>query len=117
MPDQEERLRLVVELIDRASPEIKKLTQELKDLGGHEMKRSHEAMRRETNETRELVKRLTGDLGEAIKYLGAFRTGLVSGTAGLVLFGFEMAKQIAGLKTYADTIKNLKLTAENLGID
>lgn len=117
MATETEELKLIVSLVDQATPGLKEIQKHVASIGGVEVKRAHELARKEANETREVVKRLTGDLGEAFKALGAFRGGLVAGAGGLALFGFEMAKQMKDLKEYTDKLKEIKLTAGDIGAD
>jgi hypothetical protein len=117
MPTETEQLKLIVSLVDDASPGLKNITDQIKEIGGAAVKRAHEAARTEIKTTSELIKRLTGDLGEATKYLTSFRAGLLASGAGLALFGWEMARQIGALKQYADKLKEIQLFSKDLGID
>jgi hypothetical protein len=117
MPVEQEELRLLVNLIDNASAPLKTIGNNIAAIGGPEVKRAHEAARKEISELDLLVKRLTGDLGEAVKHLGGFRINLVQGAAGLVLFGWELAKQLTALKEYSDKLRDIKERAKEIGAD
>jgi hypothetical protein len=117
MPTEEEQLKLIVSLIDNASPGLKTITEQVNELGSASMKRAHETARREISMTQELVKKLTGDLGEATKYLGGLRGGLVAGAAGLALFAWEISRHLTALKEYADRLRDIKEFSADLGVD
>jgi len=117
MPTETEELKLIVSLVDQATPGLKEIQKHVASIGGVEVKRAHEAMRKETEYTREAIKKLTGDLGEMFKMLGAFRGGLLAGAGGLTLFGFELVKQMKDLREYTDRLKEIKIVAGDIGVD
>src|SRR4051812_49232126 len=117
MPTEQEELKLLVTLVDNATPGLKSISEHVSALGGVESKRAHETMRREGNETREVIKKLTGDLGEAYKSLGAFRGGLLAGVGGLALFSFAMAKQIKEIGEYTNKLRDIGQLGKDIGVN
>jgi hypothetical protein len=117
MATEQEELKLIVTLVDNASPGLDKIVQKTKEMGGPEVKQAHEKMREGTKELNKAISEITGGFGEAFKALGAFRGGLVAGVGGLALFGIEMTKQIGELKKWAEELRGINQAAKQIGVD
>jgi hypothetical protein len=117
MPSEQEELKLIVTLVDNASPGLDKIIEKSKELGGPQVKEAHEKMRRETESLNKAFKEIAGGFGEAFKALGEFRGGLISGVGGLAIFGIEMTKQIGELKKWAEEMRGISQAAKAIGVD
>ncbi|MCP3471426.1 hypothetical protein NLM33_18790 [Bradyrhizobium sp. CCGUVB1N3] len=117
MPTEQEELKLIVSLVDNASPGLDKIVEKTKEMGGPQVKEAHEKMRRGTEELSKAFKEMTGGFGEAFKALGSFRGGLVAGAGGLALFGVEMTRQVAEMKKWAEELRGISQAAKSIGVD
>jgi hypothetical protein len=114
MAEQEE-LKLTVTLVDNATAGLEKLNEQVAKLGGNTQ--ATQRFKRENDEVASAVKKMSGGMGEAFQSLGMMRLGFAGGAAGLALFAFEMARQIAGLKEYTDKLRGFGAAARKIGVD
>lgn len=117
MANEQEELRLTVNLADNASAGLAKLNEEIKQLGSGASQQHVEKFKRETSELTTKIKGMTGEVGEAFKGLGMLRSGLAAGAAGLALFGFEIMRQSKALIEYADKIRTVNQQAREFGVN
>jgi hypothetical protein len=81
MPNDQEELKLVVNLVDNATPGLDKITEKMKDLGGTEMKNAMEAHRKQGEEITKMVKGMQAGFGDDVQSVLTFR-GALLGAAG-----------------------------------
>ena len=117
MPNEQEELKLTVTLVDNASAGIDKIQEKLKELGGGSGQALVEKFKRDNAEITNVVKKMTGEMGEAFKSLGMLRLGFAGGAAGLAMFGYELAKQITKLSEYTDKLRAVNQAAKLIGVD
>jgi hypothetical protein len=117
MPSEQEELKLIVTLVDNASPGLEKIVDLNKQLGGTEVRQAHAKMSEGTKELSKAVGQIVGGFDDAFKSLGMFRLGVAGAGAGILLFGMEVSKQIGELGKWAAELRGIGQAARAIGVD
>jgi hypothetical protein len=117
MATEQEELKLIVTLVDNASPGIDKIVEKTKEMGGPQVREAHRRMSEGAKELTAHIAQMTGGFNEAFKSLGMFRLGLAGGAAGVIGLGFAIKEGISGLKEYTDELRKMQQVARNIGVN
>ena len=117
MTTEREELRLTVSLVDNVSAGLNKIKGEFKDLTEGGGKQHAEKFKRENTEAIAILKRMTGEAGEAYKAFGMMRLGALGAAGGVALLGYEVAKQVKEWGELAEKVRAANQVARAFGID
>ena len=117
MTTEREELRLTVSLVDNVSAGLNKIKGEFKDLTEGGGKQHAERFKRENTEAIAILKRMTGEAGEAYKAFGMMRLGALGAAGGVALLGYEVAKQVKEWGELAEKVRAANQVARAFGID
>ena len=117
MTTEREELRLTVSLVDNVSAGLNKIKGEFKDLTEGSGKQHAEKFKRENTEAIAILKRMTGEAGEAYKAFGMMRLGALGAAGGVALLGYEVAKQVKEWGELAEKVRAANQVARAFGID
>ena len=117
MTTEREELRLTVSLVDNVSAGLNKIKGEFKDLTEGGGKQHAEKFKRENTEAIAVLKRMTGEAGEAYKAFGMMRLGALGAAGGVALLGYEVAKQVKEWGELAEKVRAANQVARAFGID
>jgi hypothetical protein len=118
MAEHEEELKLVVDLVDNASPGLDRIADKMKDgLGGPQMRNALESNRQHVGEVSKIVKQMGGGFEEVFKVVTSFRGGL-AGLGGVVTtLGAAIIAMNAQMKKWGEELRGIGQAARAMGVN